>query len=132
MVNKEQVREELKSYKRYNARLIYIENKIKSVKAVDYSYRSPRSVGENKDIVNINDYIDMKEECLVEMNRIRSLVESVKNIIHRDILFYRYIENMNYYEVAEIMQFSESRTKGLEKEAVEELAKTINQSNIDI
>lgn len=132
MVNKKQVREELKSYKRYNTRLIYLENKIKGVKAVDYSYSSPRSVGENKDVVNINDYIEMKEECLKEMERIRGLIESVKSIIFRDVLFYKYIEDMNCYEVAEIMQCSESSVYQLTREAIEELTKIINQSNIDI
>ena len=132
MVNKKQVREELKSYKRYNTRLIYLENKIKGVKAVDYSYGSPRSVGANKDVVNINDYIEMKEECLKEMERIRGLIESVKSIILKDVLFYKYIENMNCYEVAEIMQCSESSVYQLTREAIEELTKIINQSNIDI
>lgn len=132
MVNKEQVREELKSYKRYNTKLIYIENKIKGVKAVDYSYRSPRSVGENKEVANINDYIEMKEECLKEMERIRGLIESVKNIIHRDILFYRYIEDMNFYEVAEMMQMSKSNVTRLTREAIEELTNIINESNTDI
>lgn len=132
MINKEQVKEELKSYKRYNARLIYLENKIKGVKAVDYSYSLPRSIGENKDVANINDYMEMKEECLKEMERIRCLIKSVKNIIHRDVLFYKYIEDMNCYEVAEIMQRSESSVYQLTREAIEELAKIINQSNIDI
>lgn len=132
MITEEQLRQELKSYKRYNTRLIYLENKIKGVKAVDYSYSSPRSIGENKDIVNINDYIEMKEECLKEMERIRCLIKSVKNIIHRDVLFYKYIEDMNRYEVAEIMQCSESSVYQLTREAIEELANIINQSNIDI
>lgn len=131
-VTTRQVKEELESYKRYTNKLEYLENKILNIKAVNYDYKPSRSIGENKEATNINDYLEMKEECLKEMKRIRNLIEQVKNVMLRDTLFYRYVERMTVYEVSNIMECSESSVYCHIRSAIKELTKVINELKIEI
>lgn len=102
-----EVREYLKSYRNYKDRVTYIENKAIS------------RIGEP---TIKNDYIVMKEECKKEMESIKQTVEKVNNITYRNILFYRYIECLSVYDIAEIMDCSLSTVRVYILKGITELA----------
>lgn len=102
-----EVREYLKSYRNYKDRVAYIENK------------AINRIGEP---TIKNDYIVMKEECKKEMESIKQTVEKVNNITYRNILFYRYIECLSVYDIAEIMDYSLSTVRVYILKGITELA----------
>ena len=86
-----EVREYLKSYRNYKDRVAYIENK---------------AIGRIGEPTIKNDYIVMKEECKKEMENIRNSIDKVTTLKYRMALYYRYIDSLETYEVAEIMSIS--------------------------
>ena len=64
----------------------------------------------------------MKEECKKEMESIKQTVEKVNNITYRNILFYRYIECLSVYDIAEIMDYSLSTVRVYILKGITELA----------
>lgn len=113
----EETRELLKTYKNMKNRVEYLDNVMIGVHSVTCD-EVHGSSGEHK---TINDYIIMKENYEKQMAEIRNAIEQLENINHRDVLFYRYVACLNFYEVADIMQFSVSTIKRLSTEAIEEL-----------
>ena len=83
-----EVREYLKSYRNYKDRVTYIENKAIS------------RIGEP---TIKNDYIVMKEECKKEMENIRNTIDKVTTLKYRMALYYRYVDGLTEYDIAEIM-----------------------------
>lgn len=82
------VREYLKSYRNYKDRVAYIENK------------AINRIGEP---TIKNDYILMKEECKKEMENIRNAIDKVTILKYRMALYYRYVDGLTEYDIAEIM-----------------------------
>lgn len=83
-----EVREYLKSCRNYKDRVTYIENKAIS------------RIGEP---TIKNDYIVMKEECKKEMENIRNTIDKVTTLKYRMALYYRYVDGLTEYDIAEIM-----------------------------
>lgn len=106
MTTKE-VREYLKSYRNYKDRVTYIDNKALNVHSIQYD----KVTGRTSEPKTQNDYILMKEECKKEMESIKQTVEKVDNVTYRNILFYRYIECLSVYDIAEIMDYSVSTVR---------------------
>ena len=102
-----EVREYLKSYRNYKDRVTYIENKAIS------------RIGEP---TIKNDYIVMKEECKKEMENIRNAIDKVTILKYRMALYYRYIDSLETYEVAEIMSISPRVAEKYYHEGIAELA----------
>ena len=102
-----EVREYLKSYRNYKDRVTYIENKAIS------------RIGE---LTIKNDYIVMKEECKKEMENIRNTIDKVTTLKYRMALYYRYIDSLETYEVAEIMSISPRVAEKYYHEGIAELA----------
>lgn len=102
-----EVREYLKSYRNYKDRVAYIENKVIS------------RIGEP---TIKNDYIVMKEECKKEMENIRNTIDKVTTLKYRMALYYRYIDSLETYEVAEIMSISPRVAEKYYHEGIAELA----------
>lgn len=102
-----EVREYLKSYRNYKDRVTYIENKVIS------------RIGEP---TIKNDYIVMKEECKKEMEKIRNSIDKVTTLKYRMALYYRYIDSLETYEVAEIMSISPRVAEKYYHKGIAELA----------
>lgn len=117
----EETREHLKTYKNMKNRVEYLDNVLIGVSSINYG-EVKGSSGEHK---TNNDFIIMKDEYEARMAGIRNDIEQLDNINHRDVLFYRYICCLNFYEVADIMQCSISTIKRLSNEAIEELSSLI-------
>lgn len=106
MTTKE-VREYLKSYRNYKDRVAYIDNK---------------AIGRIGEPTIKNDYIVMKEECKKEMENIRNTIDKVTTLKYRMALYYRYIDSLETYEVAEIMSISPRVAEKYYHEGIAELA----------
>lgn len=102
-----EVREYLKSYRNYKDRVAYIENK---------------AIGRIGEPTIKNDYIVMKEECKKEMENIRNSIDKVTTLKYRMALYYRYIDSLETYEVAEIMSISPRVAEKYCHEGIAELA----------
>lgn len=102
-----EVREYLKSYRNYKDRVAYIENKA-IVRIGEPTIK--------------NDYIVMKEECKKEMENIRNSIDKVTTLKYRMALYYRYIDSLETYEVAEIMSISPRVAEKYYHEGIAELA----------
>ena len=113
-----EVRKYLKSYRNYKDRVAYIGNKALNVHSIQYN----KVIGRTSEPKTQNDYILMKEECKKEMESIKQTVEKVNNVTYRNILFYRYIECLSVYDIAEIMDYSVSTVRLYIFKGITELA----------
>lgn len=98
-MTKDEVREYLKSYKIYKDRIEYIDNKVLNVHSIQYN----KVIGRTSEPKNQNDYILMKEECKKEMENIRNTIDKVTTLKYRMALYYRYVDGLTQYDIAEIM-----------------------------
>ena len=117
------VRHYIERYKELSERVEYIDNKIINVHSNSYDYMPTHNNA--KPQKNINDYIHMKEECKAEMQEIRDNVERVENIKYRNVLFYRYIECLNVYDIAELMDYSIGTVRRYILDAVDQLVEIL-------
>lgn len=115
----EETKQYLKNYKNMMHRIEYIDNKLINVKSIPYDDSSVGSYAEPK---TNNDYIMMKDKYLKEMSSIRASVESIEDMTLRDVLFYRYIECLEIYDIAEIMDYSPATVRTYILDAVKELS----------
>ena len=99
----EEARHYLRSYRNLSDKAEYIQNKLINVKAISYRDNTVGCYSEPK---TQNDYIMMRDKCLNEMALIRANIDKLDNIIYRDVLFYKYVESLTIYEVADLMHVS--------------------------
>ena len=123
----EETRAYLKSYRNMLNRVEYIDNKLINVKSIRYDDAPVSNYSEPK---TQNDYIMMKDKYLNEMALIRKKIEELDNITYRDVLFYKYVELMNDYDIAELMDYSVSTVRKHVFQAVRKLSATISNENI--
>lgn len=114
----DEVREYLKNYKIYKDRIEYIDNKVLNVHSIQYN----KVIGRTSEPKTQNDYIMMKEECKKEMENIRNTIDKVTTLKYRMALYYRYIDSLETYEVAEIMSISPRVAEKYYHEGIAELA----------
>ena len=95
----DEVREYLKSYKIYKDRIEYIEHKVLNVHSTQYN----KVKGRTSEPKTQNDYILMKEECKKEMENIRNTIDKVTTLKYRMALYYRYVDGLTEYDIADIM-----------------------------
>lgn len=117
----EETRAYLESYKNYKNRVEYLENVLIGVSSIACD-EVHGSSGEYK---TNNDFILMKDEYEQKMEDIRNDIEQVDNLNYRDVLFYRYVACLNFYEIADIMQCSVSKVTRILGKAVRELSNII-------
>ena len=85
-----------------------------SVKPIDYS-GMPHGSGNQKDLSDELARIDSlaeklgkeKESCIETYISIEKQMKEVKNEDENDVLFYRYVKGLRFWEIAEIMGYSE-------------------------
>lgn len=118
----EETRAYLKSYRNMLNRVEYIDNKLINVKSIRYDDAPVSNYSESK---TQNDYIMMKDKYLNEMALIRKKIEELDNITYRDVLFYKYVEFMSIYDIAELMDYSPGTVRRYLTEATQELSKSI-------
>lgn len=114
----EEVRTYLKSYRNLKDKADYLQNKLINVKAISYRDSPTGSYSEPK---TQNDYIMMKDRCLEEMALIRQNIDKLDDINHRDVLFYRYIESMSIYDIADMLHVSQRTAEKYIHDAIEKM-----------
>lgn len=123
----EETRNYLKSYRNMRNRVEYINNKMINVKSIRYddspsgSYSAPKTQ---------NDYIMMKDKYIAQMSLIREDIEKLDNMNHRDALFYKYVELMSDYDIADLMQYSVGTVRHFLYSGIIELSEVINDKNV--
>lgn len=117
----EETRHYLETYKNMKNRVEYLDNVLIGVSSISYGEVKGRS-GEHK---TNNDFILMKDEYEQKMADIRNDIEQVEDLNRRDVLFYRYVCCLNFYEIADIMQLSKSTVQRILAQALEDLSHII-------
>lgn len=123
----EETRNYLKSYRNMRNRVEYINNKMINVKSIRYDDSPSGSYSEPK---TQNDYIMMKDKYIAQMSLIREDIEKLDNMNHRDALFYKYVELMSDYDIADLMQYSVGTVRHFLSSGIIELSEVINDKNI--
>lgn len=117
----EETRNYLETYKNMKNRVEYLENVLVGVSSISCD-KIHGSSGEHK---TNNDFILMKDEYEQRMADIRNDIEQVEDLNYRDVLFYRYVCCLNFYEIGDIMQLSKSTVQRTLAKAIEELSHII-------
>lgn len=117
-MTKDEVREYLKSYRNYKDRVAYIDNKALNVHSIQYN----KVTGRTSEPKTQNDYILMKEECKKEMEKICNTIDKVTTLKYRMALYYRYVDGLTEYDIADIMGMALRTIQRYEYEGIEELA----------
>lgn len=86
----------------------------KSVKATDYS-GMPHGSGNQKDLSDELARIELlekklgeeKEKCIESYIAVEKQIKTVQNEDENDVLFYRYVKGLRWWEIAELMDCSE-------------------------
>lgn len=117
----EETRHYLETYKNYRNRVEYLDNVLVGVRSIACD-EVHGSSGEHK---TLNDYIIMRDDYEKKMADIRNDIEQVEDLNYRDVLFYRYVACLNFYEIADIMQCSVSKVTRTLGKAVRELSNII-------
>lgn len=114
-------KEYLRGYRSNRRRINRIDDEVTelrelaaSVKAMDYS-GMPHGSGNQKDLSDELARIDTlekrldqeREKCVESYISIENLIKSVKNEDENDVLFYRYVKGLRWWEIAEKMDCSE-------------------------
>lgn len=123
----EEVRTYLKSYRNLKDKADYLQNKLINVKAISYRDSPTGSYSEPK---TQNDYIMMKDKYIAQMSLIREDIEKLDNMNHRDALFYKYVELMSDYDIADLMQYSVGTVRHFLYSGIIELSEVINDKNV--
>ena len=123
----EETRNYLKSYRNMRNRVEYINNKLINVKSIRYDDSPSGSYSEPK---TQNDYIMMKDKYIAQMSLIREDIEKLDNMNHRDALFYKYVELMSDYDIADLMQYSVGIVRHFLCSGIIELSEVINDKNV--
>lgn len=114
----DEVREYLKSYKIYKDRIEYIDNKVLNVHSIQYN----KVIGRTSEPKTQNDYIMMKEECKKEMENIRNTIDRLTTLKYRMALYYRYVDGLTEYDIADIMGMALRTIQRYEYKGIAELA----------
>ena len=115
----EQKKEYLRGYLRHVRRIKRIESELEELRAMKYSVSvgndgMPRGSG-SSDLSAYAAQLDRLERDLVKerYNRIVAYkdiaqrINSISNDNERDVLFYRYIKGIEWWEIAEMMNYTE-------------------------
>lgn len=114
----DEVREYLKNYKIYKDRIEYIDNKALNVHSIQYN----KVIGRTSEPKTQNDYIMMKEECKKEMENIRNTIDRLTTLKYRMALYYRYVDGLTEYDIADIMGMALRTIQRYEYKGIAELA----------
>ena len=130
-----QKKEYLRGYGKNRRRVNRIDDEItelrelaKSVRATSYS-GMPHGSGNQKDLSDELARIDMleqklvreKENCIESYVSIENQITAVKNEDENDVLFYRYIKRLRWWEIAEKMDCTERWIHKLHGRALQHL-----------
>lgn len=123
------LKEENLKLSRINRRLFQIENQIGVKASIGSEIHNNNNINFQEKL--LDEKIDLENEkkeleIVVSYNEkeLNRYINKVDNNIYRDLLFYKYIKNLKWYEIADIIGYSEIHTKGyLFKFAKKELFK---------
>jgi len=127
----EKKKEYLRSYQKHIRRIRRIESDLEEIASMK-QYPSmkndgmPRASGGSGDLSGYAAVVDAKERELKEEkeSRVRSYqeigecIDSVQSEKERDVLHYRYIKGLDWYEIAEKMNYSERQIHRLHGRAL--------------
>ena len=106
----------LKSYRELSDHFIYLNNRIKNVKSINYE--PIESNGKSK---TINDLIQEKIDVNDEMIEIENAIENIDNIYLRMVLGYRFLQFKKIDEVMEVFNKSDRWVLDKTKEGIEKI-----------
>lgn len=119
MMNNEEKKKFLWSYRDSVRRAERIDSEIEEIRAIKMSASSGRSgsscKGRKNDLSGYAARLDSleikleKEKCdrIYSYEAVEKAIDSLENAQERDVLFYRYIKGMSWWEIAEKMKYSE-------------------------
>lgn len=128
-------KEYLRGYRVNRRRISRIDDEVRelrelaeSTKATDYS-GMPHGSGNQKDLSDELARIDSlekklemeKSECIESYISIENQIKTVKNEDENDVLFYRYVKGLRWWEIAEKMEYTERWIHKLHGKALEHL-----------
>lgn len=130
-----QKKEYLRGYRNNRRRINRIDDEVTelrelavSVKAMDHS-GMPHGSGNQKDLSDELARIDQleqelereKDSCIESYISIENQIKSIKNEDENDVLFYRYIKGLRWWEIAEKMDCTERWVHKLHGKALQHL-----------
>ena len=100
----------------------------KSVKATDYS-GMPHGSGNQKDLSDELARIELlekklgeeKEKCIESYIAVEKQIKTVQNEDENDVLFYRYVKGLRWWEIAELMGCTDRWVHKLHGKALQHL-----------
>lgn len=128
-------KEYLRGYRANRRRISRIDDEVRelrelaeSTKATDYS-GMPHGSGNQKDLSDELARIDSlekklekeKSKCIESYISIENQIKTVKNEDENDVLFYRYVKGLRWWEIAEKMECTERWIHKLHGKALEHL-----------
>lgn len=128
-------KEYLRGYRANRRRISRIDDEVRelrelaeSTKATDYS-GMPHGSGNQKDLSDELARIDSlekklemeKSKCIESYISIENQIKTVKNEDENDVLFYRYVKGLRWWEIAEKMDYTEQWIHKLHGKALEHL-----------
>lgn len=128
-------KEYLRGYRANRRRISRIDDEVRelrelaeSTKATDYS-GMPHGSGNQKDLSDELARIDSlekklekeKSKCIESYISIENQIKTVKNEDENDVLFYRYVKGLRWWEIAEKMEYTERWIHKLHGKALEHL-----------
>lgn len=135
------VKEYLLQIKRMNARLSQLEMEIKEIESklgaqgVNYGGISGTPSSEDKRskyiyrLIELRDeYFRQSEELLDKRGEIVKNIQKIPNISTQQVLYYKYVQNRKYEDIADLMGYSLSQIFRFHKYGLREMKMIVNDS----
>ena len=131
----EKKKEYLGGYRRHGRRIKRINSEIEEIRSMKMSASAmkgdgmPHGSGTKSDLSDYVAKLDSLEEELYQegVKQVESYKEidykisEVNNEDERDVLFYRYIKGKNFWEISQIMDYSERQIRRIHRKAIENI-----------
>lgn len=110
----EEKRRWLESYKTLQDQIIYLDNRMKGIKAISFEpYEEGNGQGKTW-----NDFLQEKVEVENEMRKIEDTIDNIENMNERMVLGYRYLMLKTVEEIAATMNYSNEWVKKKTKKGI--------------
>ena len=131
----EKKKEYLGGYRRHGRRIKRIDSEIEEIRSMKMSASAmkgdgmPHGSGTASDLSDyVAKLVSLEEELYQEgIKQVESYKEidykisEVHNEDERDVLFYRYIKGKNFWEISQIMDYSERQIRRIHRKAIENI-----------
>lgn len=104
----------LKSYRDKFDRIVFIDNQMLGIKAINYGLTS----GGHK---SIEQYLAEKTGLINEMGEIEDSINAIPDLKARSVIGYKYLQFKTYQEIAKLMNYSYSQIRNLHRLGVNQI-----------